>query len=292
MRDGVCGLIHIHSFDLVHIDFKPENLLVVKTGRERRGKVTDFGLSRCEWTHPPPICARVCRAVCLFFCLCFPLSPPHQSSLLPSPNLHLSSTTVIHVHVSLLFFFLAAPCGPCHCRYGCSSSRVTRLGWAALYSSIRSSRHRYAVIPMADVFEAFRRWNLGIQSARRRALNVLCGTLLKPLTFFLAAPHVQYFVAPTPSTMPTTTTMMLTPPPKARGTMRPSMTGTAAYMPPKNLTTDMPADFDQDAFSAAVVTLLMLLKPTIQANNIFALNVRTAGTSCHHVIFVAAEYTS
>ncbi|CAN0359577.1 unnamed protein product [Ectocarpus fasciculatus] len=104
IRDGVCGLMHIHSFDLVHVDFKPENLLVVKSGRERRGKVTDFGLSR------------------------------------------------------------------------------------------------------------------------------------------------------------------------SRGTMRPSLTGTSAYMPPKNLTTDMPADFDQDAFSAAVVTLLMLLKPNIQANNIFALH--------------------
>ncbi|CAM9487143.1 unnamed protein product [Laminaria digitata] len=49
LRDAALGLLHIHREGWVHVDFKAENLLMVKGhGRLLQGKVSDFGLARLE----------------------------------------------------------------------------------------------------------------------------------------------------------------------------------------------------------------------------------------------------
>ena len=58
------------------------------------------------------------------------------------------------------------------------------------------------------------------------------------------------------------------------GDVRPKMTGTPGYIPMENLTEAVATTKDQDVFSLAVFMVMMFVRPHLQANNVFAPEVR------------------
>ena len=46
LRDSFLALKFLHSKDIMHRDFKPENILITKSGGDYSAKLCDFGISK------------------------------------------------------------------------------------------------------------------------------------------------------------------------------------------------------------------------------------------------------